>query len=84
MDCKSLLNEKKITVKLNRLSRILLWLFIISSVITWTACNHLEWRGSAIPKLVWNKSGSQYDKVNKERKTQTPISSDKVLSLIHI
>tara|TARA_B100001758_G_scaffold68390_2_gene57342 strand:+ start:916 stop:2223 length:1308 start_codon:yes stop_codon:yes gene_type:complete len=38
----------------------------------------LEWRGSAIPKLVWNKSGSQYDKVNKERKTQTPISSDKV------
>ena len=78
MDCKSLLNEKKITVKLNRLSRILLWLFIISSVITWTACNHLEWRGSAIPKLVWNKSGSQYDKVNKERKTQTPISSDKV------
>ena len=38
----------------------------------------MEWRGSAIPKLVWNKSGSQYDKVNKERKTQTPISSDKV------
>tara|TARA_B100000902_G_scaffold247969_1_gene234652 strand:+ start:10431 stop:11738 length:1308 start_codon:yes stop_codon:yes gene_type:complete len=38
----------------------------------------LEWRGSAIPKLVWNKSGSQYDKVNKERKTQIPISLDKV------
>ena len=78
MDCKSLLNEKKITVKLKRLTRLLLWLFIISSVITWTACNHLEWRGSAIPKLVWNKSGSQYDKVNKERKTQIPISLDKV------
>lgn len=78
MDCKSLLDEKKITVKLNRLTRLLLWLFIISSVITWTACNHLEWRGSAIPKLVWNKSGSQYDKVNKERKTQIPISLDKV------
>ena len=78
MDCKSLLDEKKITVKLNRLTRLLLWLFIISSVITWTACNHLEWRGSAIPKLVWNKSGSQYDKVEKERKTQTPIILNKV------
>jgi len=38
----------------------------------------LEWRGSAIPKLVWTKSGSQSYKVNQQRKTQTPISSDKV------
>ena len=38
----------------------------------------MEWRGSAIPKLVWTKSGSQSYKVNQQRKTQTPISSDKV------
>ena len=55
---------------LNQLTRILLWLFIISSVVTWTACNHLEWRGSAIPKLVWSKSGSQTDEVKQQRKNQ--------------
>ena len=55
---------------LNQLTRILLWLFIISSVVIWTACNHLEWRGSAIPKLVWSKSGSQNDEVKQQRKNQ--------------
>ena len=38
--------------------KISLYLFIFLSTALWTACNHLEWRGSAIPKLVWSKSDS--------------------------
>ena len=36
--------------------KILVYTLVILSALLWTACNHLEWRGSAIPKLVWSKS----------------------------
>ena len=36
--------------------KILVYTLVILSALFWTACNHLEWRGSAIPKLVWSKS----------------------------
>ena len=65
-------------VKLTRKRKILLGAFAFIVGILWVACNHLEWRGGGIPKMVWRPSAPDIDKLRKQRADDSKVVPAKI------
>ena len=65
-------------VKLTRKKKILLGAFAFIFGIMWVACNHLEWRGGGIPKMVWRPSAPDIDKLRKQRADDSKVVPAKI------
>ncbi len=57
---------------MNKTKKILFALLLSFCIAGWIACNNLEWRGGGIPKIVWNKSQPDINKLKKQRSNPIP------------